>query len=77
MDRGECIRLSLESMEWYNKNEKALKELYDDKWVAILSSKVVEVDDELQSLARRVQARDDRDCLVVQYISKKPVALFF
>ena len=77
VDRAECVRLFIKSMEWYNKNEKALKERYDDKWIAILDTRVVEVEDDLESMARRVQARNDRDSLVVQYISKKPVAMFF
>jgi len=77
VDRRECVELSLENMKWYNDNEKALKEKYDKKWIAIRDGKVVEVDDRFQPMAKRVQARDDRDCLLVQYISKKPVALFF
>lgn len=64
-------------MEWLAENYDKLKTQFDGKWIAVSDAKVVESAESLQKLKEAIAKRENRDSIVVEFITTEPIAMFF
>lgn len=77
METREIFRLSADNMEWLAENYDKLKTQFDGKWIAVSDAKVVESAESLQKLKEAIAKRENRDSIVVEFITTEPIAMFF
>jgi len=66
-----------ENAKWIIKHYEELKEKFEDEWVAVLKSTVVDHDQELSKLVERLRTRypENHDEIVVEYVTAKEIEL--
>lgn len=73
----ECFMHSARDMEYLTRNYADLARRHDRKWIAIFNRKVIGEADTLEELAQTVRGHAHSECLVVEYVTTEPVAMFF
>ena len=73
----ECFALSTQSMEYLTENYDDLAKKHDKKWVAVLDGKVVEEASSLEKLNQALRKHKHPECMVVEYLTTEPMAMFF
>jgi hypothetical protein len=61
--------------EWFEENREALVEKYDGKFIAIYERAVVNFDEDVGRLMKRVEKRYPPDRVSVEYVSKEKLQL--
>ena len=77
METREVFRLSMGNMEWLAENYDKLKEEFDGKWIAVSDARVVESAESLHKLKEAIAKHQNRDSIVVEFITTEPIAMFF
>ncbi|MBO3755326.1 MAG: hypothetical protein FGF53_10715 [Candidatus Brockarchaeota archaeon] len=75
---SEDIALALtdfnEDFQWSLQSREKLLLKYEDKWVAIYSKKVLDSDEDLTTLVRRLKDRGFQpEQILIQFLSKEPI----
>ncbi len=73
----ECFDASTESMKYLIQNYEDLAKRHDKKWIAVLDSQVVEVADSIEELSNAIKKHQRSKCIVTEYVTTEPVAMFF
>jgi hypothetical protein len=60
--------------QWFLRSREELLPKYEDKWVAIYGKKVLDSDENLTSLVRRLKAKGlQPEQLLIQFLPKEPI----
>jgi hypothetical protein len=60
--------------QWFLRSREELLLKYEDKWVAIYSKKVLDTDENLTTLVKRLKAKGlQPEQILVQFLSKEPI----
>ena len=60
--------------QWFLRSREELLLKYEDKWVAIYSKKVLDTDENLTTLIKRLKAKGlQPEQILVQFLSKEPI----
>jgi hypothetical protein len=60
--------------QWFLRSREELLPKYEDKWVAIYSKKVLDSDENLTTLVKRLKAKGlQPEQILVQFLSKEPI----
>jgi hypothetical protein len=60
--------------QWFLRSREELLLKYEDKWVAIYTKKVLDSDENLTSLVRRLKAKGlQPEQLLIQFLPKEPI----
>ena len=60
--------------QWFLQSREELLLKYEDKWVAIHSKKVLDTDENLTTLVKRLKAKGlQPEQILVQFLSKEPI----
>ncbi len=63
-----------EDFQWFLRSREELLSKYEDKWVAIYSKKVLDSDENLTRLVRRLKTRGFKpEQMLIQFVSKEPI----
>jgi len=76
MEKAELFKISRENAEWFSKNYESLKKKYDNQWIVIHNKKVVESTSTFNEIMN-VAKRYDPNSIIVEYMQRKTVAMFF
>ncbi len=61
--------------EWFERNREKLVEKYDGKFIAIYERSVVDFDEDVGRLMKRVEKKYSPDRVSVEYVSKEKLQL--
>ena len=61
--------------EWFEENHEKLVEKYDGKFIAIYKQGVVDFDEDVGRLMKRVEKKYSPDRVSVEYVSKEKLQL--
>ena len=61
--------------EWFEANREKLVEKYDGKFIAIYTQNVVDFDEDIGRLMKRVEGKYPPDKVSVEYVSKEKLQL--
>jgi len=61
--------------EWFEENREKLVEKYDGKFIAIYERDVVDFDEDVGRLMKRVEKKYSPDRVSVEYVSKEKLQL--
>jgi len=61
--------------EWFEENREKLVEEYDGKFIAIYKRDVVDFDEDVGRLVKRVEEKYSPDRVSVEYVSKEKLQL--
>ena len=60
--------------QWFLRSREELLLKYEDKWVAIHSKKVLDTDENLTTLVKRLKAKGlQPEQILIQFLSKEPI----
>jgi hypothetical protein len=60
--------------QWFLRSREELLPKYEDKWVAIYSKKVLDSDESLASLVKRLKAKGlQPEQILIQFLPKEPI----
>jgi len=60
--------------QWFLRSREELLLKYEDKWVAIYSKKVLDTDENLTTLIKRLKAKGlQPEQILIQFLSKEPI----
>lgn len=76
MEKAELFRISRGNAEWFRENYEDLKRKYDNRWIIIQNKKVVESASTFDDIMKVVK-KYDPNSVIVEYIQRKPIAMFF
>jgi len=63
-----------EDIEWLQKHRDKLIPRYGDKWVAVWKEKIVDHDEDLDALIRRLINKGyEPEHMVIEYLSREPI----
>lgn len=63
-----------EDFQWFLRSREELLSKYEDKWVAIYSKNVLDSDENLTRLVRRLKTRGFKpEQMLIQFVSKEPI----
>ena len=64
------------NMDWISENQEKLRKKYPNKYIAVMSLKVIDSDSDLQSLIRKLKEKGKNPGDVpIEFMSKKPPRL--
>lgn len=75
--RLDCFNHSTKSMEYLVEKYDELVKKYDKKWIAIDGRGVVEQAETIEQLRHAIKKHAHPECMVVQYVTTEPIAMFF
>ena len=60
--------------QWFLQSREELLSKYEDKWVAIYSKKVLDSDENLTTLVKRLKVKGlQPEQMLIQFLSKEPI----
>jgi len=60
--------------QWFLRSREELLLRYEDKWVAIYSEKILDLDENLTALVKRLRAKGFQpEQILIQFLSKEPI----
>lgn len=63
-----------EDFQWFLRSREELLSKYEDKWVAIYSKKVLDSDENLTTLVKRLKTKGFKpEQMLIQFVSKEPI----
>lgn len=78
MEKAKLFRISRGNAEWFSQNYENLKRKYDNRWIIIHNKKVAESASTFDDIMRAIRARRyDPNSILVEYMQRKTVAMFF
>lgn len=71
----QLIARAEENSKWIGRNYKRLAKSYDNKWIAVLDTHVIDSDADMRSLISRLRKRLGvrYSEVSIEYVSKKPI----
>jgi len=76
MKKEELFEISRKNIEWLEKNYETLKRKYDNRWIVIHNREVVETSSTFNEIMNAVK-KHDPNSVIVEYMQRKPIAMFF
>lgn len=73
----ECFDHSAKNMRYLIDHYEELAKKYDRKWIAVCDGGVVEAADTVEKLTKAVRRHEHSECIVVEYVTTEPIAMFF
>jgi len=74
---AQCFDLSMANMEYLVANYDELAKEYNNKWIAILDRQVIASSDSIEELGQIIKKHARSECVVVEYMTTEPIAMFF
>lgn len=76
MEKAELFKLTRENMEWLKEKYDDLKRKYDNRWIIVKDRQVVESRRTFDEILEAIK-KYDRNTVIVEYIQREKVAMFF
>lgn len=76
LEKKELFDIFSGNIEWFKQNFERIKEEYDSRWIIILNKQVVASASSFNEIILSAKKHDPNKILV-DYVQRKPVAMFF
>lgn len=74
----ERAKIMLKNLKWFDKNTEKLKRLYSNKYIAIFEEEVVDSNDEMEVLKKKLENNNyELDKVLIEFVHPKDLLMIF